>query len=76
MDKIEIFGLDDLYYFEEVILESMKQVEKYLDYDVYFLVNGIILGILFVIQFFLQKKGDILMVRNVYKFVLYVFDIS
>ena len=72
MDKTEIPGLDP----EEVILESMKQVEKHSDYDAYFLVNGTTSGILSVIQSFSQKKGDILMARNVHKSVLHALDIS
>ena len=76
MDKTEIPGLDDLHHPEEVILESMKQVEKHSDYDAYFLVNGTTSGILSVIQSFSQKKGDILMARNVHKSVLHALDIS
>lgn len=76
MDKTEIPGLDDLHHPEEVILESMKQVEKHSDYDGYFLVNGTTSGILSVIQSFSQKKGDILMARNVHKSVLHALDIS
>ncbi|MBO0928804.1 aminotransferase class V-fold PLP-dependent enzyme [Staphylococcus sp. 30400_3112M30941] len=76
MDKTEIPGLDDLHHPEEVILESMKQVEKHSDYDAYFLVNGTTSGILSVIQAFSQKKGDILLARNVHKSVLHALDIS
>ncbi|MBE5667705.1 aminotransferase class V-fold PLP-dependent enzyme [Staphylococcus sp. SS251] len=76
MDKTEIPGLDDLHHPEEVILESMKQVEKHSDYDAYFLVNGTTSGILSVIQAFSLKKGDILMARNIHKSVLHAFDIS
>lgn len=76
MDKTEIPGLDDLHHPEEVILESMKQVEKHSDYDAYFLVNGTTSGILSVIQAFSQKKGDILMARNIHKSVLHALDIS
>lgn len=56
MDKTEIPGLDDLHHPEEVILESMKQVEKHSDYDGYFLVNGTTSGILSVIQSFHRKR--------------------
>lgn len=76
MDKTEIPGLDDLHHPEEVILESMKQVEKHSDYDAYFLVNGTTSGILSVIHAFSQKKGDILMARNIHKSVLHALDIS
>ncbi|CCE58281.1 TPA: aminotransferase class V-fold PLP-dependent enzyme [Staphylococcus argenteus] len=76
MDKTEIPGLDDMHHPEEIILESMKQVEKHSDYDAYFLVNGTTSGILSVIQSFSQKKGDILMARNVHKSVLHALDIS
>ncbi|CDR52558.1 aminotransferase class V-fold PLP-dependent enzyme [Staphylococcus schweitzeri] len=76
MDKTEIPGLDDLHHPEEVILESMKQVEKHSDYDAYFLVNGTTSGILSVIQAFSQNKGDILMARNIHKSVLHALDIS
>lgn len=76
MDKTEIPGLDDMHHPEEIILESMKQVEKHSDYDAYFLVNGTTSGILSVIQSFSQKKGDILMARNVHKSVSHALDIS
>ncbi|MBE5665208.1 aminotransferase class V-fold PLP-dependent enzyme [Staphylococcus sp. SS60] len=76
MDKTEIPGLDDLHHPEEVILESMKQVEKHSDYDAYFLVNGTTSGILSVIQAFSQKKGNILLARNIHKSVLHALDIS
>lgn len=49
MDMIEIIGLDDMYYFEGIILESMENFRKYKNYDVFLLVNGMILGILLVI---------------------------
>ncbi|MDN8904727.1 lysine decarboxylase, partial [Staphylococcus aureus] len=55
---------------------SMKQVEKHSDYYAYILVNGTTSGILSVIQSISQKKGDILMARNVNKSVLHALDIS
>lgn len=76
MDMTEITGLDDLHHPEEIILESMQNINKHPDYDAYLLINGTTSGILSVVQAFSSIKGKYLISRNVHKSVFHGIDIA
>ena len=76
MDMTEITGLDDLHHPEDIILESMKSINKHPNYDAYYLVNGTTSGILSVIQAFTHIKGRYLISRNVHKSVFNALDLT
>lgn len=75
MDMTEITGLDDLHHPEEVILKSMKTINKHKDYTAHFLVNGTTSGILSVIQAFSTVNGKYIVARNSHKSVFHGLDL-
>lgn len=75
-DVIEIIGMDDLYYLEDVILEVEELfVECYGSKKSYFLVNGISGGSLVVIMVMLKYGEKVLVLRDVYKLILYGIEL-
>ncbi|WP_086429513.1 lysine decarboxylase [Staphylococcus cornubiensis] len=75
-DVTEITGFDNLHHAEDVLYESMQQLNKHPDYRGYFLVNGTTSGILAVIHAFASVKGQVSIARNAHKSVFHALDLG